>query len=108
LTTGVWAYWTPDGRWLYYTVERNGSNCIDKVPTAGGAPVMVRCDNAVAPAIGPDGSMYYVTPLIRGTGGWDMDSGAAGERLGHRLARLAGSRVPADAFTSTPSSRRWK
>jgi Tol biopolymer transport system component len=101
VTTGVWAYWTPDGRWLYYMVQRDGTNCIDKVPTAGGAPVMVRCDNAVAPAIGPDGSMYFVTPLIRGTGGWDMDIRRARPENAAAtvLARLAGSRVPGgDAF----------
>ena len=30
LTTGVWAYWTPDGRWLYYMVERDGTNSSTK------------------------------------------------------------------------------
>ena len=45
--------------------------------------------------------MYFVTPLIRGTGGWDMDIRRARPENAAAtvLARLAGWRIPGgDAF----------
>jgi Tol biopolymer transport system component len=101
LTQGVWAHWSPDGRWLYITVSRRGRYCIDKVPVDGGSPVEVRCDNATAAAPSPDGStLYFVTPLIVGSGGWDLEIRRARPETAAStvIARIAGSTIPTDAF----------
>ena len=36
------ACWSGDGRWVYYTSERDGIACIAKVPAEGGTPILVR------------------------------------------------------------------
>ncbi len=99
LTPGIWAYWSPDGRWLYVAVERAGRYCIEKVPVDGGAAVPVRCD-AVAAALSPDGAtLYFVKPLVGVSGGWqDMELSKARPETGPAtvLTRLSGSRIPFD------------
>jgi Tol biopolymer transport system component len=97
LVHGLWAYWSPDGRQLYYSVSRDGTNCIDKVPIGGGEPVSVRCDNAMAPALSADGStLYFVTPLMGAAGGWDMEVRRATPENGPStvLTRLSGTSIP--------------
>jgi Tol biopolymer transport system component len=101
LTTGVWSYWSPDAKWLYVTSYRSDTFCIDKAPLAGGPLVSVRCDNSMAAALSPDGAtLYYVTPLLTGTGGWDLELRKARPENGPStvLRRLAGTSVPLDAF----------
>jgi eukaryotic-like serine/threonine-protein kinase len=53
---GVFACWSPDGQWLYYTPNIEGENyCIEKVPAAGGTPIVVKDDrNSNAPIVGRD------------------------------------------------------
>ena len=101
---GVFAYWSPDGRWLYYETQRGESSCIEKIPIEGGTPTSVRCD-AFAPAVSADGStMYYLTRLERGTSGVDWEIRRAQPESGASvtLARVAGSRVPVDLFNLQP------
>ena len=112
LTSGVWAYWSPDGRMLYVTVSRDGRYCIDKIPLAGGPPVNVRCD-AVAAALSPDGAtLYYLALLVRGAGGWDLELRKATPENGAStvLARIPGSSIPVDplnAHTIVSPDGRW-
>jgi Tol biopolymer transport system component len=98
---GVWAFWAPDGNWLYYALLRDGRYCIEKAPLEGGPPVSVRCDNAVAPAVSPDGrALFYTTPLRRGTAGWDWEIRKAEPESGPSrvLGRVTGARIPVDPF----------
>jgi Tol biopolymer transport system component len=101
LVSGLWVYWSPDGRQLYYTLSRNGTSCIDQVLVDGGAPVNVRCDNAMAPGLSPDGStMYFVTPLTAGAGGVDFEVRRASPENGPStvLTRLSGLSIPEQPF----------
>jgi Tol biopolymer transport system component len=56
LTRGVdlWETFSPDGKWLVFTRfgERVG---LWKVPSAGGEPVLIQDENAICPAVSPDG-----------------------------------------------------
>jgi len=101
LVNGVWAYWSADARWIYFTTSRNGTNCIDKLAVAEGPPVQVRCDNAMAPGLSPDGStLYYVTPLIGGAGGLDLEVRRASPENGPStvMSRLSGLTIPEQPF----------
>jgi Tol biopolymer transport system component len=64
LQRGLWAYWSGDGKWLYYAVKHEGSFCIEKVPVDGGNPVPVRCDNAISPAVTTRGSALFYVKLV--------------------------------------------
>jgi Tol biopolymer transport system component len=93
-----WAYWSPDGRSLYYTVGRDGRFCIEKASLAGGASISIRCDGA-APAVSPDElTLYFLAPLNRQGGQFDWEVRRARPEggAGQPLARIAGARVPTD------------
>jgi Tol biopolymer transport system component len=96
IPAGIWAYWSTDGRWAYYVVTRNGAYCIEKVPVEGGAPVVVRSDNAVAPAAVDSSLLYYATFLKRENRWWDFEFRRARPENGNYqvLARITGTRVP--------------
>ena len=71
---GIWSYWSGDGQWLYYVVNRDGLFSIEKISVNGGAPAVVRRDNAFAPAVAPDGaSLYYMTVANRRGASWDFE-----------------------------------
>ena len=54
------ACWSGDGRWVYYTSERDGIARIAKVPAEGGTSLVVR-SHASMTAVTPDGkTLYYV------------------------------------------------
>ena len=95
IPSGVWSYWSPDGRWIYYVVIRQGIECIEKVSAAGGPPAPVRSDNSVAPAVA-NGILYYAT-LLKKPGGWsDFEvRRAQPENGGYEvLTHISGTRVP--------------
>jgi Tol biopolymer transport system component len=99
LERGVWSYWSGDGRWLYYTVAREGRFCIEKTPMDGGAPVVVRCDNALVPSVAPDGSALYYVSLMRQEGGafdWEVRKASPENGPPQVLGRIPGSRIPND------------
>jgi Tol biopolymer transport system component len=100
IPAGIWAYWSADGRWVYYVVTRNGVYYIEKVPVEGGAPVVVRSDNAVAPAAVDGSLLYYATFLRRENRWWDFEFRRARPESGNYdvLARIAGTRVPHEAL----------
>jgi Tol biopolymer transport system component len=95
---GIWACWSRDGRWLYYVVPRIGSFNIEKIPVEGGPARTVRTDFAVAPAVGPEGKLYFATILTSPNGAWDFELRVAQPEDGpaHAIARFPGTRVPVD------------
>jgi len=89
--------WSGDGKWLYYSTTLQGTFHAFKTAVAGGAPVLVRSDNACVSALGPDGStLYYSVPHLKGNGIRDYEIRAARPESGPsvRLAQIAGERVP--------------
>jgi Tol biopolymer transport system component/DNA-binding winged helix-turn-helix (wHTH) protein len=89
--------WSGDGKWLYYSTTLHGTFHAFKTAVAGGAPVLVRNDNACVSALGPDGStLYYSVPHLKGNGIRDYEIRAAHPERSPsvRLAHIAGERVP--------------
>jgi Tol biopolymer transport system component len=93
---GVWSDWSADGRWVYYGKTRNGVYLIERVPVDGGAPVVVRSDNAVAPTAIDGSVLYYATFLKGDFGAWDLEYRRARPENGKSevIAHIAGERVP--------------
>ncbi len=98
---GGWATWSGDGRWIYYSeplsAESAEVNRICKISIEGGDPVTVRTDNAISPAVAPDGSaLYYVIPLQNVNGMLDYEIRVARPEDGpsRLLTRIPGSKVP--------------
>jgi len=98
---GAWATWSGDGKWLYYSesspFQPTHSFRLMKVPIDGGAPVVVRTDNARGPAVAADGSaLYYVVPLQNLNGSLDYELRVARPENGPStlLARISGERAP--------------
>ncbi len=97
---GAWATWSDDSKWLYYSesspVQNTGSFRLMKIPVGGGAPEVVRTDNARGPAVADDGSLYYVVPLQNVNGSLDYELRVARPEDGPStlLTRISGERVP--------------
>jgi Tol biopolymer transport system component len=97
---GVWATWSGDSKWLYYSElspPRATGGLLLKVSVSGGAPVVVRTDNARAPALAPDGSaLYYIAPLQNSNGSQDYELRVARPENAPStlLAHIPGDRVP--------------
>jgi len=98
---GSWATWSGDSKWLYYAetspFQSTGSFRLMKMPVGGGAPVLVRSDNARGPAVAPDGSaLYYVVPLQNLNGSLDYELRVARPEDGPStlLARISGEQSP--------------
>jgi Tol biopolymer transport system component len=91
-----WAAWSADGRWLYFSDYPVGTH-LRKVPVAGGAPEVVRSDNATRVAIAADGALYYALELPLVSGGSDLEIRVARpENAASRvLARMPAARVAA-------------
>ena len=100
IPAGIWTYWSSDGRWVYYVVVRNGAYRIEKISVDGGAPVVVRTDNAVAPAATDGSLLFYATLLKRENRAWDFEFRRARPENGafEALTRIAGARVPHEAL----------
>lgn len=100
ITQGAWATWSGDSKWLYYaaySTARKTEALLMKVPVGGGSPVVVRTDNARAPALAPDGSaLYYTVPLQNLNGSQDYELRAARPENGPStlLAHISSDRVP--------------
>ncbi len=97
---GAFVCWSRDGKSIYYSTSiQDGSYQIRRASLEGGQPVTVRTDDAVGCAIGPDDTLYYGRILRESAGGWDYEIRAAKPETAPSrvLARLAGSRIPANA-----------
>lgn len=98
---GTWATWSGDSKWIYYSesspVRDTGSFRLMKVAADGGTPVLVRTDNALGPAVAPNGSaLYYVVPLenVNGLRDYELRVARPESAPSELLARISGKRVP--------------
>jgi len=98
---GSYVAWSGDSKWLYYSENSPDPGTrifrLLKSPAEGGAEVVVRSDNARAPAVAPDGSaLYYTVPLENLNGLLDFELRVARPEGGPSklLARISGKRVP--------------
>jgi serine/threonine protein kinase len=101
--------WSHDGAWLYYSpMDDNEGWRIEKVPSRGGPPVVVRTDvEGHAPAAGRT-ALYYVTRTSSQLGALDWEFWSASPEDGppQVLTRVPGSRMPVSKlFASTSLSR---
>jgi Tol biopolymer transport system component len=96
---GVWACWSGDGQWLYYTEIGNDGYRIRKVAIDGGKPVAVRDDDAIGCSLAPDGSAIYYATNLTGATGPDIEIRVATPETGpfKVLAHVTSARVPAKA-----------
>jgi Tol biopolymer transport system component len=100
ISQGAWATWSGDSKWLYYAAwspAQATAALLMKVSVGGGTPLVVRTDNARAPALAPDGSaLYYVVPLQNLNGSQDYELRVARPENGPStlLAHISGDRVP--------------
>jgi hypothetical protein len=94
---GLAPAWSPDGEWLYYSpLDNNEAWRIEKVPSRGGTPIVVRADvDAHAPAVGR-GALYYATRSQPTVGRWDWEFWRASPEHGPSqvLTRVPAARMP--------------
>jgi len=66
--------WSPDGAWIYYSPLHDDEEWrVERVPSRGGPPVVVRTDVDVhAPTVGRT-ALYYATRASRSVGEWDWE-----------------------------------
>ena len=93
---GVFANWSADGKWIYYSQRTGTTDCIHKAPLLGTPTIRLRCDNAVAPSPSPDGSaLYFVKTLTMTNAAVDEIHRARPEDgPSEVLGRVAASRAP--------------
>ena len=106
---GLAPSWSPDGAWLYYSpMDDNEGWRIEKVPSRGGPPVVIRTDAEVhAPAAGRT-ALCYATRASSPVGAWDWEFRRASPEDGppQVLTCVPGSRMPVSKlFASTSLSR---
>ena len=92
------ACWSGDGRSVYYTSERDGIQCIAKVPAEGGTPIMSGRTPQTT-AVTPDGqTLYYVhrprSDSLDFVGDLEICSAAVGGGSSSVMARVSSGRVP--------------
>jgi serine/threonine protein kinase len=102
---GMWATWSDDGRWVYYSPNVDGEHyTIEKVLATGGPPVLVRGDrNSNAPTVASDG--LYFAAFAAGNLSWDWEIRRASPEDGpsEMIGRVAGSRVPSSPLYLHPA-----
>ena len=103
---GMWATWSHDGRWLYYTPNVNAERyTIEKVPVSGGTPVRVRGeDDATAPTAG-QGVLYFAAIVAPEFGSldWEIRRAAPEDGPTELLGRVAGNRLPFSSLYIHPA-----
>jgi Tol biopolymer transport system component len=92
---GVFANWSADGQWIYYSRPKGDTNCIHKAPLQGTSEMTLRCDNAVAPSPAPDGSaLYFVALTTTNATTHEVRRARPENGPSEVLGRVAASRVP--------------
>lgn len=88
---GTGATWSPDGRWLYYEVQRGQTECIEKTGLDNGTVVQVLCGGQPLPmAVSADGSTLYY---------------ADGPTQSYEIRRAQPEKGPFSAIGRIPASR---
>jgi hypothetical protein len=109
---GLAPSWSRDGAWIYYSpMDNNEEWRIEKIPSRGGAPVVVRPEDAHAPAAGRN-ALFYATRARRTVGHWDWEFRRASPEDGPSevLARVPDTRMPVSplfASMSLSPDERW-
>jgi Tol biopolymer transport system component len=100
----VWASWSPDGRWLYYTREQDGVFQIEKVTLDGGQPVVVRRDDGAAASVAADGTLYFAMPTRGASGAWEwaIRKALPEDAAAQTLTKVSGARVPTEDLNTHP------
>jgi Tol biopolymer transport system component len=103
--TGLWAHWSPDGRWLYHVVARDNAYTIQKTSPDGGEPITVRTDDVVAPMLGRDGTLFFASPTRRTNGPWEWNLRKARPETATAidLVKVSGSRIPVRMAAFNPT-----
>ena len=93
---GMWATWSYDGRWLYYSPNVDGEDyTIEKVPAAGGPSVLVRGDrNSNAPTVGRDALYFAAFAADYGNFDWEIRRASPEDGPSEVVGHVAGSRIP--------------
>lgn len=97
VSDAAFATWSADSRWIYCNVGDSLNSKIMKIPVQGGAPKVVREENATGPAVASDGSgLYYLKTERSANGLLDYQVRVARPETGpsNLLAVIPGSRVP--------------
>ena len=102
MKSGSWATWSPDGKWLYYSLDSplmpKSQFDIVKIPAAGGEPKPVRKDGGMSPMVSPDGkTLYWVAPLplLNGHNDYEVRKAQPEDAPSTTLFRIASERLPA-------------
>jgi len=101
VASGTWAAWSADGRWLYYQPARPGPMAIEKVAVDGGPAVVVRTDDAGAPAPARADTLYFLGATQGQFGAWgDWEVRRASPEGGpaRTLGRMAPTAIPVSPF----------
>jgi len=108
LTGGFAADWSPDGRWLYYTVSvPQEGTCIEKLRITGGnGPERVRCAGAIAAMPRADRTLVFQTRLAAPDGGSNYEIRRANPESGEStlLRTIDGRRLPFDSTYAVPTA----
>jgi len=77
--------WSPDGRWIYFTSTRGGTEEIWKIPVSGGPPIRITSGGGFRPVTSEDGRYVYYTRRSRhaahGAALWRARATGGGEEL---------------------------
>ena len=92
--SGGWACWSLDSRWLYYSPPSQNGFRIEKISPEGGSPTVVR-EDALKPAVGPDGTLYFGINLATLNGVQGLEIRAARPETGEprTVVRIPGARM---------------
>jgi Tol biopolymer transport system component len=83
--------WSRDGRWIYFSSDRSGSEFqIWKVPATGGGPVQVTQNGGFEAFESSDGRFLYYTKRNAKYGFWRMPIEGGQERFVSEMANVAG------------------
>jgi Tol biopolymer transport system component len=87
---GGWACWSWDGKWLYVGVPTDTGIKIEKVDPEGAHHVPIQSDG-MAPAIGPDGTLYYLVRLgaMNGVADFEIRASRPDTAQGRLVSRLS-------------------
>jgi eukaryotic-like serine/threonine-protein kinase len=102
---GMWASWSYDGRWLYYSPNVDGEHyTIEKVPVTGGPPVLVRGDrNSNAPTVGRDALYFVAFAAEYGSRDWELRRASPEDGDSEVIGRVAGNRIPGSPLYIHPA-----
>lgn len=106
IASGWEACWSADGRWVYYTSERDGAHCIHKIPTEGGSAVVVRSNAGMTALTGDAETLYYVQrpqfEKLGFVGDLEICRAAVGGDSASVITRVSSRRLPLGRYLFQP------